>query len=133
VDIPFADRLAELVPPLAVRLRRDFKTVLMLVRAHAVLHQASQRKDDEGRVIAEIEDYRVVRELIADLVAVGVEASVSRRYVRLCWRYAACLKRDGSSSSSQTSSPLTGHLTSLTVHKSRHTFQRTTTGGINVA
>jgi hypothetical protein len=76
VGIPFADRLAELVPPVAVRLRRDFKTVLILVRAHAVLHQASRRKDDEGRIIAEIEDYQVVRELIADIVAVGVEATV---------------------------------------------------------
>ena len=76
VVIPFAERLAELVPPVAVRLRRDFKTVLMLVRAHALLHQASRRKDERGRVIAEIEDYTVVRELIADLVAVGVEATV---------------------------------------------------------
>jgi hypothetical protein len=41
VVILFADRLADLVPPLAVRLRRHFKTVLMLVRAHALLHQAS--------------------------------------------------------------------------------------------
>jgi hypothetical protein len=76
VGIPFAGRLAELVPPVAVRLRRDFKTVLMLVRAHAVLHQSSRRKDEEGRIIAEIEDYQVVRELIADVVAVGVEATV---------------------------------------------------------
>jgi hypothetical protein len=76
VRIPFASRLAELVLPVAVRLRRDFKTVLMLVRAHAVLHQASRRKDEESRIIAEIEDYQVVRELIADLVAVGVEATV---------------------------------------------------------
>jgi hypothetical protein len=76
VAIPFAGRLAELVPPVAVRLRRDFKTVLVLVRAHAVLHQASRQRDEEGRIIAEIEDYRVVRELIADLVAVGVEATV---------------------------------------------------------
>src|SRR5262249_55748029 len=35
VMIPFAERLAELVPPLAIRLRRDFRTVLMLIRAHA--------------------------------------------------------------------------------------------------
>jgi hypothetical protein len=68
--------LAGLVPPLAVRLRRDFKTVLTLVRAHALLHRASRRKDEQGRVIAEIEDYQVVRELVADLVAVGVEATV---------------------------------------------------------
>ena len=41
-----------------------------------LLHQASRRKDERGRVIAEIEDYTVVRELIADVVAVGVEAAV---------------------------------------------------------
>lgn len=76
VVIPFADRLAGLVPPLAVRLRRDFKTVLILVRAHALLHQESRRKDEQGRVIAQIEDYQVARELVADLVAVGVEATV---------------------------------------------------------
>jgi hypothetical protein len=50
--------------------------VLMLVRAHALLHQASRRKDQDGRVIAEIEDYKMVRELIAHLVAVGVDATV---------------------------------------------------------
>jgi hypothetical protein len=76
VVVPFAGRLAELVPPVAIRLRRDFKTVLMLIRAHALLHQASRRKDENGRVVAEIEDYTVVRELIADLVAVGVDATV---------------------------------------------------------
>ena len=76
MSIPFADRLAELVPPVAVRLRRDFKTVLMLIRANAMLHQASRRRDEDGRIIAQIQDYVVVRELIADLVAVGVDATV---------------------------------------------------------
>ena len=76
VVIPFADRLAELVPPLAVRLRRDFKTLLMLIRAHALLHQVSRRKEADGRVIATLEDYAAVQELIADLMAEGVEVTV---------------------------------------------------------
>ena len=76
VTIPFAERLANLVPPVAVRLRRDFKTILMLVRAHALLHQASRRKDERGRVIAVVEDYAAVRELVADIVAQGVDATV---------------------------------------------------------
>ena len=76
VAIPFADKLAQLVPPVAVRLRRDFKTVLMLIRAHALLHQASRLKDEEGRVIATLEDYAAVRDLVADLVAEGVDATV---------------------------------------------------------
>jgi hypothetical protein len=76
VAIPFAEHLAGLIPPLAVRLRRDFKTVLTLIRAHALLHQASRRKDEAGRIIATIDDYVAVRDLIADLVAEGVDATV---------------------------------------------------------
>jgi hypothetical protein len=76
VVIPFADDLARQVPPVAVRLRRDFKTVLMLIRAHALLHQASRPKDEEGRIIAAPDDYAAVRALVADLIAEGVEATV---------------------------------------------------------
>jgi hypothetical protein len=76
VVIPFADQLARLVPPVAVRLRRDFKTVLMLIRAHALLHQASRLSDEKGRVIATVEDYAAVRDLVANLVAEGVDATV---------------------------------------------------------
>jgi hypothetical protein len=74
--IPFAEKLARLVPPVAVRLRRDFKSVLMLIRAHALLHQASRLTDDQGRIVAAMEDYAAVRELVADLVAEGVEVTV---------------------------------------------------------
>src|SRR4051794_4704184 len=76
VAVPFARELAALVPPVAVRLRRDFKTVLTLVRAHVLLHQATRQKDDDGRIVATIEDYAAVRDLVADLVAAGVEAAV---------------------------------------------------------
>jgi hypothetical protein len=76
VAIRFADQLAQLVPPVAVRLRRDFKTVLMLIRAHALLHQASRLKDEAGRVVAAVEDYAAVRDLVADLVAEGVDVTV---------------------------------------------------------
>jgi hypothetical protein len=76
VVIPFADRLAQIIPPLAVRLRRDFKTVLMLIRAHALLHQATRSKDETGRVVATLDDYGAVRELVADLVAEGIDANV---------------------------------------------------------
>jgi Domain of unknown function (DUF3854) len=76
VTIPFAEQLAELIPPVAVRLRRDFGAVLALIRAHAVLHQLSRHRDDAGRVIATIEDYAAVRDLVADVLAEGVGSSV---------------------------------------------------------
>jgi hypothetical protein len=76
VVIPYARELADLVPPNAVRLRRDFAAVLTLVKAHALLHQETRARDDAGRIVATLDDYRVVRGLVADLVAAGVEATV---------------------------------------------------------
>ena len=76
VKVPFAETLARMVPPVAVRLRRDFGAVLNLVRAHAVLHQSNRGRDTRGRVVADLEDYGVVRDLVADLVSEGVEATV---------------------------------------------------------
>jgi len=77
VWIPYAKKLAELIPPVAVRLRRDFGALLNLIRAHALLHQATRDRDAEGRIVATIEeDYVVVRELVADLVSEGIEATV---------------------------------------------------------
>jgi hypothetical protein len=79
VRIPYARRLAELIPPVAVRLRRDFGALLNLIRANALLHQASRDRDPEGRIIATIdEDYAVVRELVADLVSEGIEVTVPK-------------------------------------------------------
>jgi hypothetical protein len=77
VAVPFADRLAELIPPIAVRLRRDFSTLKSLIQAHALLHRERRERDDEGRIVATIGDYAAVRELIADLFAEGVDATVS--------------------------------------------------------
>ncbi len=77
VTIPFADALAELTPPVAVRLRRDFGAVLCLIRAHALLHQMSRDTNNDGYIVATLRDYQAVRHLIADLVADGIGASVS--------------------------------------------------------
>ena len=76
VNIPYAKDLAALIPPVAVRLRRDFGALLNLIRACAILHQATRKKDVEGRIIATLEDYAVVRDLVAGLVSEGVEATV---------------------------------------------------------
>ena len=76
VVIPFASVLADLVPPVAVRLRRDFGALLTLIRVHALLHQASRPADEAGRIVAIVEDYAIVRQLVADLLADEVEVSV---------------------------------------------------------
>ncbi len=76
VTVPYAGELATTIPPVAVRLRRDFGALLNLIRAHAILHQASRDRDSKGRILATFEDYARVRELVADLVSEGVEATV---------------------------------------------------------
>src|SRR5829696_1401510 len=76
VKVPYAEELAAAIPPVAVRLRRDFGALLNLIRAHAILHQASRERNSDGRIIATLEDYALVRELVADLVSEGVEATV---------------------------------------------------------
>jgi hypothetical protein len=77
VTIPYAAKLASLVPPVAVRLRRDFGTLLALVRAHAILHQQNRKRDPAGRVIATLDDYAAVRDLVENVIAEGVAATVS--------------------------------------------------------
>jgi hypothetical protein len=77
VAVPFVERLADLMPVGATRLRRDFVSLLGLVRAHAVLHQATRARDKAGRIVATEPDYATVRELVADLLAEGADAGVS--------------------------------------------------------
>ena len=77
VVIPFAKEIAELIPAVAVRLRRDFPTVLALIQAHALLHQVNRERNTDGAVIATFDDYSAVRDLVADLVSHGVGATVS--------------------------------------------------------
>jgi hypothetical protein len=77
VVIPYATALADHIPPAAVRLRRDFATLMSLVAAHALLHRGSRPKDAIGRIQATVRDYEVVQDLVAALFAEGVEATVT--------------------------------------------------------
>jgi hypothetical protein len=81
VTIPYRQKLAAMVPEIAVRLRRDFHHVLTLIRAHAILHQCTREKDDQGRIVATVADYAAIRNLVANIVAEGVQATV-RKEVR---------------------------------------------------
>lgn len=76
VVIPYGPKLAEMVPGAAVRLRRDFQTVLSLIKAHAILHQVNRARTEDGAIVATIEDYAKVRELVHDLISEGVGKSV---------------------------------------------------------
>ena len=77
VLVPYAAELAARIPPVATRLRRDFPCLLTLIEAHALLHQAQRSRDAQGRIVASLEDYRVVRELVVDLFAEAAGKTVS--------------------------------------------------------
>lgn len=78
VTIPYAVALAEQIHTTsATRLRRDFNALLIGIQAHAILHQATRACDDEGCIIATLEDYAAVRDLVADVIAEGISVAVS--------------------------------------------------------
>lgn len=76
VAIPYAESLAKQIPPIAVRLRRDFTAVLNLIRAHAILNQARRSKNEDGSIVATLDDYAIVRDLVADFISEGVAAMI---------------------------------------------------------
>jgi len=96
VVIPFAGELADLVPPVAVRLRRDYPTLLALIEAHALLHQASRKRAADRAIIATIEDYSAVREIVADLVSHGIGATVPKSIRETVNAVANLLSEEGS-------------------------------------
>lgn len=76
VVIPFGKALAEGISPSAVRLRRDAGALRGLIETVANMHQLHRRIDAQGRIVADIEDYAMVRELVEDLYADTLAATV---------------------------------------------------------
>jgi hypothetical protein len=65
--VPFADLLATAMPDKPLRLRRDFPRLLQLVKVCALLHQRQRQLDGQGRVLADLADYAMARELVAPI------------------------------------------------------------------
>jgi hypothetical protein len=77
--VPFAGAISDLIPKVAVRLRRDFPQVLCAIKAHALLHRDQRDRDEVGRIIADIDrDYATVRELMNAILAEGSGVAVSK-------------------------------------------------------
>jgi hypothetical protein len=68
VIIPYGEKLARAISPVAIRLRRDFPTVLNLIKAHAVLQARNRERDSQGRLLATLADYEAVYDLVDDLL-----------------------------------------------------------------
>jgi hypothetical protein len=67
VVVPFARVLSKLVPAKAVRMRRDFRQLLICIQAIALLHQMQRERTPNGDVIATLGDYEIARDLLASV------------------------------------------------------------------
>jgi hypothetical protein len=57
VVVPYSDILRSLVSRRAIRIRRDFQSLLSMVMASALLHRAQRQADTDGRIVATLQDY----------------------------------------------------------------------------
>jgi hypothetical protein len=80
VVVPFAEELASLIPPAAVRMRRDSRQLFTAIQTVAFLYQCQRERDASGAIVATVEDYAMVRELLSPIfdtiVAQGVTPAV---------------------------------------------------------
>ena len=77
VVVPFADALVRLLPDKPVRWRRDVTQILTAIQSCALLHQRQRERDPEGRVIASLDDYEMVRPLLAVALAPSLADSLT--------------------------------------------------------
>lgn len=74
VNVPYVKAIVDLMPERAfrmVRIRRDFKSFVGLIKAHAVLHQANREKKN-GKIQANFDDYEPVRTVIGEIFAASL-------------------------------------------------------------
>jgi hypothetical protein len=76
VVIPYAEVLASMVRPVSHRIKRDYRKVLSLIAASALIHQQTRDRDESGAIVAEIEDYATVWRLIHQIISESSEATV---------------------------------------------------------
>lgn len=78
VTIPYARALAGSVPDRLVRMRRDFRQLLTVVQTIALLHQKQRPRDGSGRILAQLDDYRIARELLIDAFTTAATGGISK-------------------------------------------------------
>ena len=69
VIVPFAQRLGEFFADNRVEARRAFPQLVSMIQASALLHQKRRDTDTEGRLVANADDYRLARHLLAKPMA----------------------------------------------------------------
>jgi hypothetical protein len=99
VAIPFAHKLADMIPPTAVRMRRDFSQLLTVIQTIAALHQLQRDRDHQGRIIATLDDYAAARWLLEEVFTATVNEVTPP--IRETVEAVARLSKDGSTVTEQ--------------------------------
>src|SRR2546422_9591930 len=60
-------------------MRRDFSQLLTLIGAHAILHQLTRETDPAGRVVATLDDYRTVAQLVGGVFKASVSSGATEQ------------------------------------------------------
>ena len=76
VNIPYAGILVDHLPVSHHRVMRDFPHVLSLISACALLHRSEREVDERQQVVADLDDYEIVRSLVVKHLAQGLDKSV---------------------------------------------------------
>jgi hypothetical protein len=87
VVVPFAPKLAKLLPTHRVEIRRGFPHLVSLMQTSALLHQYQRSRTEAGHVIATRDDYklahRLLREPMRRLLGGGISEPARRFHDRL--------------------------------------------------
>jgi len=84
VEIPFEEFIAGALPVERNRILRDYDKIIGLIKASALLHQYQREKTPDGKIIATIEDYKIVYEL-QDIIMPAISELTKRQEDFLKW------------------------------------------------
>ncbi len=76
VAIPFAASIARALPLTHHRVQRDFPQVLSLISSHALMHKCIRQRNESGEIVATLEDYEEVYDLVNGPLSEGLELAV---------------------------------------------------------
>ena len=92
VVVPYAQALSDflgLSTELPESVHRAFARVISLIKSVAIVHQSQRKRDEQGRIIAEMEDYAIAFQLIDEAFreSLGQGKKYTNKRIRLIEKY----------------------------------------------
>lgn len=77
VEIPYAEKLADLMPIDNIKIQRDFPKIISMLEACALVHKKERERSNNRGVIADSTDYEIIYDLLSVPLSQGLEANVT--------------------------------------------------------